>query len=212
VKDKHPHKMQKIVLLGIGCLLLCVMFFGLGDVGAQSGVRKMIENRSLPDRLSDQAISTASNFSPEEVRILDRRSIPDVEMERSLTVRSEFTDANMQQIATRSEFSSTDFQMLEKRSAPDITMYKQVQNHSTPGPNLLRRDQVIDAAFLMVVQKQSEMNPEEHNQLAKTSDPAAIQVELRRNSVAAASYSRILSKRSEPESTFERLLRARSVD
>ena len=118
----------------------------------------------------------------------------------------------MGQLTTRSEFTPTNLRLIQKISEPDAPFLVQVQRYSTPDARLRQKDKVIDVLFLKAAQKQSEMNAEEKRRLTKASDHSTIVSELQRNSVAAASYSRLLSKRSVPEAMWQRLLHNRSVD
>jgi hypothetical protein len=193
-------------------VVLCLGLLGWGDLWAQSGIRKIMEKRSMPDRLATQVIDNASNFSGQEMRLLDTRSVLDASSSTRLGRRSEWSGTQMGQLTTRSEYTPANMRMIQKRSEPNATFLAQVQRYSTPDARLRQKDQVIDVLFLKAAQKQSEMNAEEKRRLAKASDHATISAELQRNSVAVASYSRLLSKRSVPESTWQRLLRNRSVD
>jgi hypothetical protein len=195
------------IVFGLGACLI-----GSGEVLAQSGLRKMIEKRSIPDRLSTRGIDKASNFSSQGIRLIDSRSTMSAGREGSISHRSEFGPANMRVISARSDFSSTETRMLQKRSETDASFVSRVQKNSTPDPRMQRRDQLIDTMFLEAAQNQSEMNPSEKRQLSKRADHSALFSELQRNSIPAASYSRLLSKRSIPESTWQRLVRSRSVD
>ena len=191
---------------------LCVVVLMCEPLWAQTSLRKMMEKRSTPDRLTAQAIDKASNFSAQELRMIDGRSVMSGTLQNNLGRRSEFSPAQLRQVSGRSEFSASEMRLIQNRSEVDATLSKQVQRHSIPDTRLRQRERVIDALFFKAVQKQSEMSPEEKRQVSKASDDAAIHSELQRNSVAAASYSRLLSKRSTPESAIQRLLRARSVD
>lgn len=193
-------------------VVFCLGMIGLGDLWAQSGIRKIMEKRSMPDRFSTQVIDKASNFSSQEMRLIDTRSVMDASGETRLSRRSEWSGTQMGQLTTRSEFTPTNLRLIQKRSEPDASFLVQVQRYSTPDARLRQKDQVIDVLFLKAAQKQSEMNAEEKRRLTKASDHSTIVSELQRNSVAAASYSRLLSNRSIPEATWQRLLRNRSVD
>jgi len=193
-------------------VVFCWGILGWGDLFAQSGIRKIMEKRSMPDRLATQVIDKASNFSGQEMRLIDTRSVMDASSTTRLSRRSEWSGTQMGQLTTRSEYTPANMRMIQKRSEPDATMLVQVQRYSTPDARLRQKDQVIDLLFLKAAQKQSEMNAEEKRRLNKASDHTTISAELQRNSVAVASYSRLLSKRSVPEVTWQRLLRNRSVD
>ncbi|MGA1196887.1 MAG: hypothetical protein ACO36I_10355 [Candidatus Latescibacterota bacterium] len=193
-------------------VVFCLGIIGLGDLWAQSGIRKIMEKRSMPDRLATQVIDKAYNFSSQEMRLIDTRSVMNASGETRLSRRSEWSGTQLGQLTTRSEYSPANMQMIQKRSEPDATFLVQVQRYATPDARLRQKDQVIDVLFLKAAQKQSEMNAEEKRRLNKASDHSTIVSELQRNSVAAASYSRLLSNRSIPEATWQRLLRNRSVD
>ena len=207
----YPSSFIQAGLVGI-VFGLVVGLIGSGEALAQSGLRKMVEKRSIPDRLSTRGIDNASNFSNQEIRQIDSRSVMSADRKASISRRSEFGMANMRAISARSDFSSTETRMLQKRSETDASFASRVQKNSTPDARMQQRDQLIDTMFLEAAQNQSEMNPSEKRQLSKRADHSALYSQLQRISVPASSYSRLLSKRSIPESTWQRLVRSRSVD
>ncbi|MFT5365607.1 MAG: hypothetical protein ACI8V2_000547 [Candidatus Latescibacterota bacterium] len=197
---------------GLRGIVLCLCLIASGEALAQSGLRKKIEAHSTPDRLATQALDKASNFSGQEMRMIDGRSVLSGPAENLLSRRSGFSPTHLNQLTKRSDFSASEMRMIQKRSETDATFVRRVQKNSTPDSRLRQRDQIIDVLFLKAAQKQSELNPEERRQLAKASDQSTIYSQLQRNSISAGSYGRLLSKRSIPESAWQRLLRSRSVD
>ena len=212
-RTTHPSRwMTEPTWLGGLMVAFSLFLIGPGQASAQSSMRKMIEARSLPSRLSRQSIERTSLFGPDDLLRIDARSTMSAQQTARLGVRSENSEAEKRFISIRSNLSPAAEILLDKRSEPEAEFEKSVQRHSTPDSRMHTRSDLIDQVFLMAVQKRSNVGVQEKKTLSHLSGDPKTQSQIEHHSIDLSVYSRRLSKRSVPDPAVHRLLRTRSTD